>query len=229
MSITFLLNVWRVFRREHAKSVCSIGLETEVDAVSAELVVASGRFCKVFSGNVKIVFDAQNFHVIIIGIGASYIVIIVKFAFTSFCYRNPHADNGVNGFSFFINASSIFNNSIVGFARQLDKLVVFRVIFVCKNAERQCTRAGNDFLQSGDFSSVNFRNNDFNRVGTLLTNGNFFNSSRVKTSFENNRQIVHLDRSANVFGTRRVVFRSLAVGFRFKLVSCRLGNLVNQN
>ena len=193
MSITFLLNVRRVFRREHAESVCSIGLKTEVDAVSAELVVASGRFCKVFSGNVKIVFDAQNFQMIIIGIGAGYIVVIMEFVFTSFCYRNPHADNGVNGFSVFVNSSSIFNNSIGGFVCQLDKLVVFRVVFVCKNAERQCTRAGNDFLQSGDFSGVNFRNNDFNRIGTLLTNGNFFNSSRVKTSFQNDRQIVHLD------------------------------------
>ena len=61
MAVTVLRNVGNVSRREHAESVGSVRIETEVDAVSAVLVDASRGVGEVFACYVVDVFDAQNF------------------------------------------------------------------------------------------------------------------------------------------------------------------------
>ena len=152
--------------------------------MSAVLVDASRGVGEVFACYVVDVFDAQNFfNGCIANVArASNVVFVIEFVLASFCNGNPHTDNVVGGIAFCVYARRDFDNAVVGFARHFDKLTVFRIVTVSQNSKRQGTRAGNDFLQSGDFSGIDFRNNNFHRVGAALTNGDFFNSARVKTT-----------------------------------------------
>ena len=158
----------------------------EVDAVLRFFVNAGYGAGKVFTSNVINIFFAENFRNLFISDDAGASDRAAKFSFSSFRNRNPHTNFFISGIIVVIDSRLDSDDLILGFARHFDKRALFRIRIasVGKNAEFQRTRTRNDSLQSSDFFRIGFWNDDFNRIGASLTNGDFFDAAGVETFFQ---------------------------------------------